>query len=350
MRPAVYPSMHELGSGSFGRVYGGMHCGQAAAFKHIPIVDDVSREHIVNEVRCLASMSHPHIVRFIDYEQTPIEGIIVQELCGPNLLHVVTHDSNWNAARARSTFANISDAIDYLHSRLVVHRDLKLANIVMRQNGTAVLVDFGLAHRFTNAHEGLLSTKAGSYGYAAPEILNGVESFDAYKADIWSLGIILFVLLYKKQPFDEARMHCAKYAKFAITQKFSISPHRSLAMIGHSTEYLPLIVTMLLNMMLGITERASARSIKVLPFPSLCPPCARAHLSNARACLYSSAHRAFRVVTKQCVRWTSLRFFDSAIINTCRKCTSKSLDGQSGYMRASLRSMPWVGILRNCMR
>lgn len=289
MKATVYP-VNVMGTGSFGKVYSGMHRGQAAAFKHIPIVNGLSREQIMNEVHCLASITHPHIVRFIDYEQTPLEGIIVQELCGPNLMYVVDHDPGWNVARARSTFANISDAIDYLHARLVVHRDLKLLNIVIRQNGAAVLVDFGLAHRFCNTHDRLLCTKAGSYGFAAPEIVNGIGPFDAYKADVWSLGIILFVLWFKIPPFDEARQGCAKYAVFAATQTLNISPCRGLAIVGHSTGHLPLFTTMLLNMTLGINERASARSIKVLSFPSLNPPRAL-----TAVCVCFSAHRTLLI-------------------------------------------------------
>lgn len=90
--------------------------------------------------------------------------------------------------------------VSYLHSQNVVHRDLKLENILLdRRTGNIKIIDFGLARFFEDSQ--LLSTRCGSEEYAAPEVIKG-DPYDGRKSDIWAIGIILYAMLFGCLPFN----------------------------------------------------------------------------------------------------------------------------------------------------
>lgn len=100
-------------------------------------------------------------------------------------------------AQAITIFRQLLDAVEYLHSLGICHRDLKLENILMTEKGNIKLCDFGLA---SVSFDGNLSDACGSENYIAPEILN-LSRFNGFKADMWGVGVILYILFAHKIPF-----------------------------------------------------------------------------------------------------------------------------------------------------
>ncbi|KAI7819469.1 kinase-like domain-containing protein, partial [Kickxella alabastrina] len=97
----------------------------------------------------------------------------------------------------------IASAIDYCHHNSIVHRDLKIENILISANGNIKLIDFGLSNLFSPRSQ--LSTFCGSLYFAAPELLNA-QPYVGPEVDLWSFGVVLYVLVCGKVPFDDQSM------------------------------------------------------------------------------------------------------------------------------------------------
>lgn len=104
---------------------------------------------------------------------------------------------------ARSLFKELIEAIAYVHSKGVAHRDLKLENIFLDSKVKVKVADFGLMKEFSGPNAETLKTKCGTLNYMAPE-LSGQESYDGPPVDIFACGVMLFMMLTSKQPFNEA--------------------------------------------------------------------------------------------------------------------------------------------------
>jgi serine/threonine protein kinase len=117
----------------------------------------------------------------------------------------------------------ILSAVDYCHSNNIVHRDLKIENILIDKNGNIKLIDFGLSNFYSS--DSLLTTYCGSLYFASPELLNG-KPYLGPKVDVWSLGIILYVLVCGRVPFDDPKipMLHAKIKAGKVDYPLSISP------------------------------------------------------------------------------------------------------------------------------
>lgn len=100
---------------------------------------------------------------------------------------------------ARHFIRQIIDALEYLHSKRVIHRDLKPENCMLHADGSVRVGDLGVAYRFAADEDGMLTETHGTYAYFAPEQCGGHE-YDAYMADVWSLGVTAFVLVYGRLP------------------------------------------------------------------------------------------------------------------------------------------------------
>ena len=97
-------------------------------------------------------------------------------------------------------FHQIIDSIDYIHKMGICHRDLKPENMLLDNNNDLKLIDFGLSNLYYKNE--LIKTPCGSPGYASPEMLRG-ENYNGLLSDIWSCGIVLYVMLFGYLPFDD---------------------------------------------------------------------------------------------------------------------------------------------------
>jgi serine/threonine protein kinase len=127
---------------------------------------------------------------------------LIMEYCPRgDLFDYVTSLHHLEDAQARTMFAQMASALRYVHSRDIAHRDLKLENVLLDADLNIRLADFGLCHEIS--HKSLLKTPCGSPSYAPPEILQNVE-YDGKMSDIWSLGVILFVMVSGSLPWSDS--------------------------------------------------------------------------------------------------------------------------------------------------
>eukprot|EP00468_Gymnochlora_sp_CCMP2014_P003886 CAMPEP_0167759828 /NCGR_PEP_ID=MMETSP0110_2-20121227/11241_1 /TAXON_ID=629695 /ORGANISM="Gymnochlora sp., Strain CCMP2014" /LENGTH=439 /DNA_ID=CAMNT_0007646259 /DNA_START=182 /DNA_END=1501 /DNA_ORIENTATION=+ len=163
-----------------------------------------NHDRALQEVRCLESLSHPNVVKFFAFHRTRDSMYIVQELInGISLLDYLKHKGNRiNVEAALHIFCQAVQAVGYCHSKGVFHRDLKLENMILDIYGNMQIIDFDLAHK---AEAGKLLEKlkmfCGTPHIACPEIWRA-KPYIGSKADIWSLGVILYVLLTGTYPYD----------------------------------------------------------------------------------------------------------------------------------------------------
>lgn len=154
---------------------------------------------INREADILKKLHHPHIVKLFQVMETPrLLCLVMEYLPNGEVFDYITTHGRFPEAKARSHFFDLLSAIDYAHSCGVVHRDLKAENLLFDSSMRIKLIDFSFG---TQCSGSLLTTWCGSPPYAAPEIFNG-EPYLGTKADIWSLGVLLYVMVCGTLPFD----------------------------------------------------------------------------------------------------------------------------------------------------
>ncbi|KAM4618818.1 SNF related kinase b [Polymixia lowei] len=203
----LYHLGRTLGRGHFAVVKLARHAttGQLVAVKMIDKtkLDVMATSHLLQEVRCMKLVQHPNVVRLYEVIDTPTTLYLVMELAeGGDLYdYILRHEGGVAERTAKRHFAQIVRAVAYCHQLHVVHRDLKPENVVFfPQQGAVKLTDFGFSNLFQPGT--MLATSCGSLAYSAPEILLG-EEYDAPAVDIWSLGVILYMLVCGAPPFQE---------------------------------------------------------------------------------------------------------------------------------------------------
>jgi 5'-AMP-activated protein kinase, catalytic alpha subunit len=164
-------------------------------------VDDVMR--FTREFAVLNSLHHVNIIRLFEVQQTDQHFFIFMELCERGSLrqYVDAKGGRLDEAEARAIFRQIVAAIEHCHKRGVIHRDIKPDNVLLTADMVVKVADFGLAAMLDNS-DALLRTQVGTLSYVAPEILAG-KKYSGAAADVWSLGVLLFVLVAGKLPFDD---------------------------------------------------------------------------------------------------------------------------------------------------
>ncbi|XP_071451407.1 SNF-related serine/threonine-protein kinase [Hetaerina americana] len=226
----LYDLEETLGRGHFAVVKLARHVftGEKVAVKVIDKgkLDEVSRAHLFQEVRCMKLVQHPNVVRLYEVIDTQTKLYLVLELADGGDLYdlIMRHDGGLPDHVAREHFRQIVRAISYCHQLHVVHRDLKPENVVFFEKlGVVKLTDFGFSNRFCPGQK--LETSCGSLAYSAPEILLG-DSYDAPAVDVWSLGVILYMLVCGTAPFQEA--NDSETLTMIMDCKFTVPNHVSL--------------------------------------------------------------------------------------------------------------------------
>ncbi|VAH92966.1 unnamed protein product [Triticum turgidum subsp. durum] len=198
-----------LGHGNFGRVHiaRDLRTGRAVAVK-VVAKDKVVRagmvEQIKREIAVMKRVSHPNIVELHEVMATRSKIYLALELVrGGELFSRIERSGRVTEDVARRYFRQLISAVDFCHARGVYHRDLKPENLLLDEAGNLKVVDFGLSALADHARaDGLLHTLCGTPGYAAPEVLRD-KGYDGAKADLWSCGVILYVLLAGSLPFPD---------------------------------------------------------------------------------------------------------------------------------------------------
>ena len=192
-----------LGAGTYGTVREASCSEGKVAIKIILKKNVKGNEQMVyDELEMLQRMNHPHIVRFHDWFESRDKYYIVTQLAtGGELFDRICEWGRFTEKDASQTIRQVLEAVDYLHRNNVVHRDLKPENLLYlttADDSPLVLADFGIAKMLDSPTE-VLTTMAGSFGYAAPEIM--VKKGHGKPVDMWSLGVITYTLLCGYSPF-----------------------------------------------------------------------------------------------------------------------------------------------------
>lgn len=203
----LYDFEKTLGSGHFAVVKLARHVftGEKVAVKVIDKtkLDEVSRAHLYQEVRCMKLVQHPNVVRLYEVVDTPTKLYLILEFGdgGDMYDHIMKHEGQGiSETKAKHYFRQVVSAIDYCHKLHVVHRDLKPENVIFfKSQDVAKLTDFGFSNNFSPGEK--LSTSCGSLAYSAPEILLG-DSYEPPAVDVWSLGVILYMMVCGTGPFS----------------------------------------------------------------------------------------------------------------------------------------------------
>ncbi|KAL8237294.1 hypothetical protein R6Q59_018375 [Mikania micrantha] len=204
-----------LGYGAFAKVYHGwdMESKQSFAIKAINkhrIMKGGLTGHVKREISAMRRLHHPNIVRLHEVLANQKKIYFVLEFAEGGELFSKVSRSRFSEDLSRKYFQQLISAIGYCHSRGVYHRDLKPENILLDENWNLKVTDFGLSsvtgcNQVQVQSDGLLHTMCGTPGYVAPEIL-AKKGYDGAKVDIWSCGIILYVLNAGFLPFNDPNL------------------------------------------------------------------------------------------------------------------------------------------------
>lgn len=196
---------HELGEGSFARVYKGVNIVDGSEYA-VKVIDKVAvgkemLDLIKQEAGIVFSLDNPNIIKIYQTTENEDYIMIYMDLFTEGDVHTYMSRFDYvNECTSYRIFSQMINGLDYIFSRHIVHRDIKLENaLIDSKNLRVVLIDFGFA---THEEPGtLLKDHPGSVAYASPELL-GNNDYDGYAADIWAMGVALFVLTTGGYPFE----------------------------------------------------------------------------------------------------------------------------------------------------
>lgn len=197
-----------LGHGTFAKVYHArnVETGKSVAMKVVgkeKVIRVGMMEQIKREISVMRMVKHPNIVELHEVMASRSKIYFAMDLVRGGELFAKIAKGRLKEDVARVYFQQLISAIDFCHSRGVYHRDLKPENLLLDDDGNLKVTDFGLS-AFTEhlKQDGLLHTTCGTPAYVAPEVI-GKKGYDGAKADLWSCGVILYVLLAGFLPFQD---------------------------------------------------------------------------------------------------------------------------------------------------
>lgn len=203
----AYDRVRNLGVGHFGTV----QLAQYRPTGELVAVKTLSRKQYEEdglsfpprEVRLMEGLDHPNVVRLVRQIRNEAALFLITEYVnGEELFRYVYKRRRLSEDESRRIMHQIAGALAYLHGKGIAHRDLKLENIMISPAGNVKIIDLGLGN-FCGPHT-LLNTHCGSQDYASPEIY-GLRAYNGHAADVWSLGVILYVLVSGFLPFDHVK-------------------------------------------------------------------------------------------------------------------------------------------------
>ncbi|XP_028917398.1 serine/threonine-protein kinase 33 [Ornithorhynchus anatinus] len=208
-----YTFGRKLGQGNFGTVIEVTHkeTGLKWAIKKVnkEKAGSSAVKLLEREVNILKSVNHEHIIHLEEVFETPKSMYLVMELCeNGELKEILNRKRHFSEDETRYIIQSLASAIAYLHKKDIVHRDLKLENILVKSTTiddnnemklNIKVTDFGLAVQKLGGSESMLQTTCGTPIYMAPEVINAHDY--SQQCDIWSIGVIMYILLSGEPPF-----------------------------------------------------------------------------------------------------------------------------------------------------
>ncbi|KAF8087893.1 hypothetical protein N665_0564s0028 [Sinapis alba] len=212
-RVGKYEVGKTIGQGTFAKVRYAKNTetGESVALKILDkqkLLKNKMPKQIRREISAMKLINHPNVVRLYEVLASKTKIYMVLEFAmGGDLFHKIkSYDGRLKEDGARRYFQQLINAIDYCHSRGVYHRDLKPENLLLDAQGNLKVSDFGLSALSRQAgDDGLLHTTCGTPNYVAPEVISD-QGYDGATADLWSCGVILFLLLAGYFPFEDSNL------------------------------------------------------------------------------------------------------------------------------------------------
>jgi len=227
----AYDTTKKYGEGGYGATYRAQEKATGTPLA-VKIIDTrrMRQDAILKECQILEVLTHPSVISVKGHGKGSGAQqhlyFIFMELAGGGELFDQVIDRGANAmpeAVARTFFCQMLDGVAYCHLAGVAHRDLKLENVLLNEQGHLKLIDFGLSHVYPRHSDGTIDRSkslhdvCGSKSYAAPEVLGG-RGYDGFAADMWSLGVCLFAMLSGFFPLDEAAPNDWRFPKLVQAQ------------------------------------------------------------------------------------------------------------------------------------
>ncbi len=213
-------------------------------YEKYKLIDPQKKRNVIREIRVLERINHPNIVKLYDSIDTPRQVVLVLELIkGKSLRNYIKekHQKILTEKEASSLIGQISSALAYCHNKSVTHRDIKMDNILIEDNGTTKLIDFGFS--ILSKKDVRLNMFCGTPSYMSPEIINKKDYFGP-PSDMWAVGVILYAMLTGTFPFKSSMNRelyrkiskgsyllnetLSKSAKSLITHLLQVDPNKRL--------------------------------------------------------------------------------------------------------------------------
>jgi len=197
----------QIGRGAFGEVFRGRYQGTDVAIKRLCVFENVSDERglaeFKRELSFLTRLRHRHVVQFIGACTTPPNLCIVMDYCDKGSLYGYLHNPNKAVTpyKVCKWMSECAKGLTFLHSRDIIHRDIKSGNLLIDEGGSIKLGDFGLSrlHATTTSTGGMMSL-VGTYPFMAPELLDGSQR-QTTCIDVYSFGVVMWECLTRQEPF-----------------------------------------------------------------------------------------------------------------------------------------------------
>jgi len=214
-----------LGTGNFAEVYrakrkeagtwdfgngnaGTINASEMVAIKIIDKAKVEDMNDITREIDIMKKVKHKNIIQLYEtLDETKKMNLVMELVTGGELFDRIVSKGNYTEKDAATTVLTLCEALKHLHDKKIVHRDLKPENILYKSEADDApikLADFGLAREVAGNGQ-MMKTACGTPGYVAPEILKN-EGYDSPAVDMWSVGVILYILLCGFPPFYEEEL------------------------------------------------------------------------------------------------------------------------------------------------
>ena len=167
-------------------------------------------EKVRSEVALMSAIRHKHIIRLLEvFESSNHMYMVFEYAAGGDLLQLVKKKRCLTESEARKIFRQVVYGIAHCHCRSVLHRDIKLDNILLDEKNHVKVCDFGISRTIENLSEPVLE-QCGTPAYIAPEILYE-DGYKGFKSDIWGMGVLLYAMVTGTVPFRAQNMRELKY-------------------------------------------------------------------------------------------------------------------------------------------